>query len=139
MRNLTYFPCCDIYFIRILNFRYLSEGELLDNVNNAQGGGVGVSGSSDQLNSSSHLTGATGDAVSSPQRGNYYMWKPDPATSAGEIVQNVLRYFFLKSVNILLLIYLHAIYHIFGANLILFAFVRNINKSWPLQKPLYIL
>ena len=95
MRNLTYFPGCDIYFFRISNFRYLSEGELLDNVNNAQGGGVGVSGSSDQLNSSSHLTGATGDAVSSPQRGNYYMWKPDPATSAGEIVQNVLRDFFL--------------------------------------------
>jgi len=72
------------YQVKSPTKRYLSEGELLDNVNNAQGGGVGVSGSSDQLNSSSHLTGATGDAVSSPQRGNYYMWKPDPATSAGQ-------------------------------------------------------
>lgn len=57
------------YHVKSPTKRYMSEGELLDNVNNAPVTTDQQHGSSTVI-SASHLT----DVVSSPQR-NYYMWK----------------------------------------------------------------
>ena len=63
-----------------LDCRYMSEGELLDNVTNAPTTTSDQHGSSTVI-SASHLT----DVVSSPQR-NYYMWKDHAGMQGKDLI-----------------------------------------------------